>query len=127
MRLYGVTWSAYVSNSQSAGIGQAAASLSRDSKRDAWSAGYSAVPMSVNGVRADGIAMPARPRWLAAGPCPSGVTCRRALTRIALGEHTLAATHARIGRTIEVSLASFPPRRLRIVGHRRVSHAERMP
>jgi putative ABC transport system permease protein len=36
--------------------------------------------------------------------------------QIALGERTLAGIHSRIGAVIEVSLASFRPRRLRIVG-----------
>jgi FtsX-like permease family len=36
--------------------------------------------------------------------------------QIALGEHTLAAIHARIGATVEVSLAGFRPGRLKIVG-----------
>jgi hypothetical protein len=113
--LYGVTWSAYVSNSQSAGIGQAAGSLRRDSSVTAWSAGYSAVPISVSGVRADGIAMlPGHGGSLL--PVPVQGHLPTGADQIALGEHTLAAIHARIGSVIEVSLASFPPSRLRIVG-----------
>jgi putative ABC transport system permease protein len=35
---------------------------------------------------------------------------------IAVGERTLAAMHARLGQSVAVSLAGFPPRRFRIVG-----------
>jgi ABC-type lipoprotein release transport system permease subunit len=113
--LYGVTWSAYVSNSQSTGIGQAASSIGSDSGVTAWSAGYSAIPMSISGVRADGIAMlPGHGGSLL--PVPIRGHLPTGAGQIALGEHTLAAIHARIGATVEVSLAGFRPGRLKIVG-----------
>ena len=56
-RLYGVTWDAYVSNTQQRGIEAAIRSLTGRPGVTAWSAGYSGVPLTVQGVRADAIAM----------------------------------------------------------------------
>jgi ABC-type lipoprotein release transport system permease subunit len=114
-RLYGVTWDAYVSNAQQGGVEGAIRGLADRPGVAAWSAGYSGVPLTVKGVRADGIAMqpghhgnllPVPMR----GQLPSGPG------EIAVGEGTLAAMHARIGQTVPVSLAGFPPRSFRVVG-----------
>jgi ABC-type lipoprotein release transport system permease subunit len=114
-RLYGVTWNALVSNTQQRGIGEAVGSLARRPSVTAWSAGYSGFPLSIRGVRADGIAM--LPGHHAAllpvtlqGHLPHGPG------EIAVGERTLAAIHAHVGQTIKVSLGGFRPGLLRIVG-----------
>jgi ABC-type lipoprotein release transport system permease subunit len=114
-RLYGVTWDAFVSNTQQRGISAAANSLGRRPSVTAWSAGYSGFPLSIRGVRADGIAMlPGHHAALLP------VTLQGHLPRrpgeIAVGERTLAAIHAHVGQTIKVSLGGFRPGPLRIVG-----------
>ena len=48
-RLYGVTWSAYVSNTQQGGIAGAVPGLARRPSVTAWSAGYSGFPLSIRG------------------------------------------------------------------------------
>ena len=114
-RLYGVTWDAFVSNTQQRGIGEAAHSLARRPSVTAWSAGYSGFPLSIRGVRADGIAMlPGHHATLL--PVALQGHLPRGPGEIAVGERTLAAIHARVGQTIKVSLGGFRPGRLRIVG-----------
>jgi hypothetical protein len=114
-RLYGVTWDAFVSNTQQRGIGEAARSLGRQPSVTAWSAGYSGFPLSVRGVRADGIAMlPGHHAALL--PVALQGHLPRGPGEIAVGERTLAAIHARVGQTVKVSLGGFRPGRLRIVG-----------
>jgi ABC-type lipoprotein release transport system permease subunit len=114
-RLYGVTWDAYVSNAQQRGVEGAIRGLADRPGVAAWSAGYSGVPLTVAGVRADGIAMQPghrgdlRPVPMR-GHLPSGPG------EIAVGEGTLAAMHARVGQTVRVSLAGFPSRPFRVVG-----------
>lgn len=114
-RLYGVTWDAFVSNTQGRGIGVAASSLAGRPGVTAWSAGYSGFPLSVRGVRADGIAMlPGHHGALL--PVPLQGQLPRGPGEITVGERTLAAMHARIGQMMKVSLGGFRPHRLRIVG-----------
>jgi ABC-type lipoprotein release transport system permease subunit len=114
-RLYGVTWDAYVSNTQQRGVGEAIRGLTGHPGVTAWSAGYSGVPLTVGGVRADAIAMlPGHHGDLL--PVPMQGRLPRGPGEIAVGEGTLAAMHARIGQGVPVSLAGFPPGRFRIVG-----------
>ena len=114
-RLYGVTWDAFVSNTQQRGIGEAVHSLARRPSVTAWSAGYSGFPLSIRGVRADGIAMlPGHHGALL--PVTLQGHLPRGPGEIAVGERTLAAIHARVGQTIKVSLGGFRPGLLRIVG-----------
>ena len=114
-RLYGVTWDAFVSNTQQRGIGEAVHSLARRPSVTAWSAGYSGFPLSIRGVRADGIAMlPGHHAALL--PVTLQGHLPRGPGEIAVGERTLAAIHARVGQTIKVSLGGFRPGLLRIVG-----------
>jgi ABC-type lipoprotein release transport system permease subunit len=114
-RLYGVTWDAYVSNTQQHGVEGAIRGLTGRRGVTAWSAGYSGVPLTVRGVRADAIAMlPGHHGELL--PVPMRGHLPRGPREIAVGEGTLAAMHARIGQTVPVSLAGFPPGRFRIVG-----------
>jgi ABC-type lipoprotein release transport system permease subunit len=114
-QLYGVTWDAYVSNTQGRGIDVAARSLAGRPTVTAWSAGYSGFPLSVRGARADGIAMlPGHHGALL--PVAVQGHLPRGPGEITVGERTLAAMHARIGQTIKVSLGGFRPRPLRIVG-----------
>ena len=114
-RLYGVTWDAFVSNTQQRGIGAAASSLAGQPGVTAWSAGYSGFPLSIRGVRADGIAMlPGHHAALL--PVALQGHLPRGPGEIAVGERTLAAIHAHVGQTIKVSLGGFRPGPLRIVG-----------
>ena len=48
-RLYGVTWDAFVSNTQQRGIGEAARGLAGRPSVTAWSAGYSGFPLGIRG------------------------------------------------------------------------------
>ena len=114
-RLYGVTWNGYISNAGLGGISQAADSMASDRAVAAWAAGYSGAPLTVQGVRADAIAllpghhgslMPV----LTQGHLPRGPG------QLTVGQRTLAAVHAHLGERLEVSLAGFRPRRLTIVG-----------
>jgi putative ABC transport system permease protein len=114
-RLYGVTWDAYVSNIQGGGIGAVVGSVARGPSVTAWSAGYSGFPLSVRGVRADGIAMlPGHHGALL--PVVLQGHLPRGPGEIAVGERTLAAIHARVGQTVKVSLGESRPGLLRIVG-----------
>jgi ABC-type lipoprotein release transport system permease subunit len=114
-RLYGVTWDAYVSNTQQRGIGRAVRSLAGRSSVTAWSAGYSGFPLSVRGVRADGIAMLPGHHGALLPVVLQGHLPRRP-GQIAMGERTLAAIHARVGQSVKVSLGGFRPSLLQIVG-----------
>jgi hypothetical protein len=114
-RLYGVTWDAHVSNMRDGGISQAARGAASDPAVAAWAAGYSSPPLTIDGVRADSIALlPGHHGSL------SPVLVQGHLPRnpgeIAVGERTLAAMHGRIGQTVAVSLGSFRARQFRIVG-----------
>ena len=114
-RLYGVTWDAYVSNTQQHGVGGAIRGLTGRPGVTAWSAGYSGVPLTVGGVRADAIAMlPGHHGDLL--PVPVQGHLPREPDEITVGEKTLAAMHARIGQTVAVSLDGFRPGRYRIAG-----------
>ncbi len=114
-RLYGVTWDAYVSNTQQHGVEAAIRGLTGRPGVTAWSAGYSGVPLAVRGVRTDGIAMlPGHHGNLL--PVPVQGHLPREPDEITVGERTLAAMHARIGQTVAVSLDGFRPGRYRIAG-----------
>ena len=113
--LYGVTWNAYVSNAQQAGISGAVRSASRDPAVAAWDTGYIGAPLAIEGVAADAIAMlPGHDGSLL--PVTLQGRQPRGPGEITLGERTLAAIHAHIGETVSVSLAGFRPHRLTIVG-----------
>ena len=114
-RLYGVTWDAYISNTQQHGVEAAIRGLTGRPGVTAWSAGYSGVPLTVQGVPADAIAMlPGHHGDLL--PVPVRGHLPGGPDEITVGEKTLAAMHARIGQTVAVSLDGFRPRRYRIVG-----------
>ena len=114
-RLYGVTWDAYVSSTQQHGVEGAIRGLTGRPGVTAWSAGYSGVPLTVGGVRADGIAMlPGHHGDLL--PVPVQGHLPREPDEITVGEKTLAAMHARIGQTVAVSLDGFRPGRYRVAG-----------
>ena len=81
----------------------------------AWSAGYSGFPLSVRGVRADGIAMLPGHHGALLPVVLQGHLPRRP-GEIAMGERTLAAIHARVGQSVKVSLGGFRPSLLQIVG-----------
>ena len=114
-RLYGVTWDAYVSNTQQNGVEGAIRGLTGRPGVTAWSAGYSGVPLTIRGVRTDAIAMlPGHHGSLL--PVPVQGHLPREPDEITVGERTLAAMHARIGQTVAVSLDGFRPGRYRIAG-----------
>ena len=114
-RLYGVTWDAYVSNTQQHGVEGAVRGLTGRPGVTAWSAGYSGVPLMVRGVRTDGIALlPGHHGNLL--PVPVQGHLPRGPGEITVGEKTLAAIHARIGQTVAVSLVGFRPGHFRIAG-----------
>ena len=114
-RLYGVTWDAYVSNTQQHGVEAAIRGLTGRPGVTAWSAGYSGVPLTVQGVPTDAIAMlPSHHGDLL--PVPVRGRLPRGPDEITVGEKTLAAMHARIGQTVAVSLDGFRPGPYRIVG-----------
>ncbi|MGP8000906.1 MAG: FtsX-like permease family protein [Streptosporangiaceae bacterium] len=114
-RLYGVTWDAYVSNAGQSGISQAARSMASDPAVAAWATGYSSAPLTVQGVRADAIALlPGHHGSLL--PVLTQGRLPRGPDQLTVGERTLAAAHAHLGERLEVSLAGFRPHRLTIVG-----------
>jgi ABC-type lipoprotein release transport system permease subunit len=114
-RLYGVTWDAYVSNTQQHGVEAAIRGLTGRPGVTAWSAGYSGVPLTAGGVRADAIALlPGHHGDLR--PVPVRGHLPLGPDEITVGEKTLAAMRARIGQTVAVSLDGFRPGRYRIVG-----------
>jgi len=114
-KLYGVTWDAFVSNTQQAGIGPAARSAASDPAVAAWVTGYSGAPLTMRGVRADVIALLPGHRASLLPVLTQGHLPGRP-GEIVVGARTLAAMHARLGETVAVSLGSFRAHRLKIVG-----------
>jgi hypothetical protein len=114
-RLYGVTWDAYVSNLESSGVSLAARSIAGDPAVAAWATGYSSVPLTIGGVSAGAVALlpghhASLQPVLVRGHLPLGPG------EIAIGERTLAAAHGHLGESLAVSLATFRPHRLKVVG-----------
>jgi FtsX-like permease family len=105
-RLYGVTWDAVVASVQFSGLGPAAQSVARDPEVSAWSGIYLSIPLEIRGVQVGAIA---------AGQHPGGLLTALPVQGrlpdqpgdIVLGARTLAAIHARIGETVEVSVAGL--------------------
>jgi hypothetical protein len=113
--LYGVTWDAYVSNTQQSGITPAVRSIARDPAVAAWTTGYSGAPLDIQGVRAEAVALlPGHHGSLL--PVPVRGHLPRGPREITVGERTLAAMGARIGETVPVSLAGSRAQPLKIVG-----------
>jgi hypothetical protein len=106
-RLYGLQWDAFVANVQNASMSAAAASVAHDPRVTHWTGTYMAVPIQVNGVRVDAVTT---------GPGPDGPLVAVPLAGrvpqgpadIVLGARTLAATGARIGDTVRVSVSGMP-------------------
>jgi hypothetical protein len=106
-RLYGLQWDALVANVQNASMSAAAASVASDPRVAHWTGTYMTVPLQVNGVRVDGVST---------GPGPDGPLVAvplagngpREAGDIMLGARTLAATGARIGDTVHVSISGMP-------------------
>lgn len=106
-RLYGLQWDAFVANVQNASMSTAAASVAHDPQVAHWTGTYMAVPIQVNGVRVDAVTT---------GPGPDGLLVAVPLAGrvpqgpgdIVLGARTLAATGARIGDTVRVSVSGMP-------------------
>ena len=115
-RLYGVTWDAYVSNTQQHGVGRAIRGLTGRPGVSAWSAGYSGVPLRPSGACGPTRSPCCPVTTVTCCPCPCRGICPASRTRSRSGEKTLAAMHARIGQTVAVSLDGFRPDRYRIAG-----------
>ena len=106
-RLYGLQWDAFVANVQNATMSAVAASVASDPRVAHWTGTYMAVPLQVNGVRVDAVTT---------GPGPDGPLVAVPLAGrvpqgpgdIVLGARTLAATGARIGDTVHVSISGMP-------------------
>jgi len=113
--LYGVTWDAYVSNLRNTGVTSAVRGLNSDPGVTAWATGYSGVPVSIGGVRADAIAM-APGHGGSVLPVPVQGRLPHGPGELAIGQRTLTALHTSIGATVRVALGSFRPRPFRIVG-----------
>jgi FtsX-like permease family len=103
-RLYGVTWDAIVGSVQFAGLGPAAQSVARDPQVAAWSGIYLSIPLEIRGVQVGAMAAVQRPGGLLIAVPVQGRLPDQA-GEITLGQRTLAAIHARIGETVEVSIA----------------------
>ncbi len=117
-RLYGANWDAYVTSNQGAGtsVDPALPVLEADPRVEAISAGDAGVPIAVNGVKADGIAVDA-----VRGPSlmPEALNGRRPTgdREVMLGTLTLATLHKHIGDTVALSFAEVPkPQTFTIVG-----------
>ena len=114
-RLYGVTWGAYVSNTRNLGVSQAARGVAHDPAVAAWAVGYTGAPLAIQGVAADSIALlPGHNATLL--PVLRQGHLPRGPGEIAVGTRTLAATHANLGETVNVSLGGFRTHPLKIVG-----------
>jgi ABC-type lipoprotein release transport system permease subunit len=114
-RLYGVAWDAYVSNPLGEGVSEAVSSAATDPAVAAWAEGYAGAPLTIRGAGVGSIAllpghngslMPV----LTQGRLPSGPG------EIVLGTRTLAAVGGHLGETVDVSIASFRPHPLKVVG-----------
>jgi len=108
-RLYGVTWDAIVGSVQFDDLGPAAASIARDPQIAEWSTTYTGVPLEIRGVDVSAVTA-GRPAGglLAATPLQGPAPDQPG--DIVLGVRTLAAIHAHVGETVEVSLAGFRQR-----------------
>jgi ABC-type lipoprotein release transport system permease subunit len=117
-RLYGTTWNASVSTLSTfsgQGVSRAVRVVGRDPRVSAFSVGYAGVPLLINGVQADGIAIKAlRGQPVSAplltGRMPSGPG------EIVLGAQTMRSVGGTLGGTVPVSLGNGPVARLRVVG-----------
>ena len=114
-RLYGVAWDAYVSNLLSDGISAAVASAAADPAVAAWAEGYAGAPLTIRGVGMGAIALlPGHNGSLM--PVLTQGRLARGPGEIVLGTRTLAAVEGHLGETVEVSIASFRPYPLTVVG-----------
>ena len=105
-RLYGVTWDAVVASVQFSGLGPAAQSVARDPEVSAWSGIYLSIPLEIRGVQVGAIAVAQHPAGLLTAMPVQGRPPGQP-GDIVLGQRTLDAIHARIGETIEVSVAGL--------------------
>ena len=105
-RLYGVTWDAIVGSVQFYDLGPAARSIAGDREVADWSTTYAAVPVQIRGVQVSAVTAGRPAGGLVAAVPLQGHPPDQA-GDIVLGARTLAAIHARIGETVEVSLAGF--------------------
>lgn len=105
-RLYGVTWDAVVGSVQFDDLGPAAQSIARDPEVTDWSTTYAGVPLEIRGIEVTAVTVGRRAGSLSAATPLQGRTPSRS-GDIVLGVRTLAAIHAHVGETVEVSLAGF--------------------
>ncbi len=114
-RLYGVTWNAIVVNLANEPIGRPAVRAVTDDPQVAqWSGTYLSVPVEIRGVQVGAITNgPGPDGSLAAVPMQGQLPARAG--DIVLGQRTLAAIHARIGQTVEVSVVGLRDRQPRTI------------
>jgi hypothetical protein len=105
-RLYGVTWDAVVGSVQFYDLGPAAQSIASDREVTDWSTTDAGVPLEIRGVQVGAVTVGQHPGGPLAAVPVQGRSPEQA-GDIVLGARTLAAIHARIGQTVEVSLAGF--------------------
>ena len=114
-RLYGVTWDAVISSTNTAQVTPVARIVARDQDVAAWSVGNSDAPLRVNGISVGGIVMSSgRGPSLMAAPAQGRLP--RGPGEIALGTRTLASAHTHVGATVLVSVPSQRPVWFTIVG-----------
>jgi hypothetical protein len=113
-RLYGVTFDAYVATLRTNDV-SAAMSTVRDTPGVADVAlGYAGVPLALDGLRVDGMALTARSSALA----PTVITGRlpTEADEIVLGARTLASLHAHLGSTLSAQVERSRRARVTVVG-----------
>jgi hypothetical protein len=112
--LYGVSWDALVVNVQNASMEPVVHSIGRDPQVSQWSGTYVAVPLQIGSVQVGAITTGPGPDGSLAAVPLQGDPPRQA-GDIVLGQRTLAAIHARIGETVNVSVAGlrrYVPRKI---------------
>jgi hypothetical protein len=105
-RLYGVTWDAIVGSLRFAGLGPAAQSIAHDPEVSAWSSTYLSIPLEIRGVQVGAMTASQHPGGLPTAIPVQGRPPDQA-GDIVLGERTMAAIHAHIGETVNVSVPGF--------------------
>jgi FtsX-like permease family len=113
--LYGVTWDAAVANNSGTGTGPMVATVKHDRQVAAWATGWVGAPLRAGRTSFEAIVleMPGGASFI---PAPATGRLPTTSREIALGTRTLRQLHARVGATVQVSLAEFPARPMTIVG-----------
>jgi FtsX-like permease family len=113
--LYGVTWDAVVTNNSGTGVGPMMATVKHDRQVVAWATGWAGAPLRAGRTSFEAIVLE-MPGGASFVPAPVIGRLPATSREIALGTRTLRQLHARVGATIQVSLAESPARPMTIVG-----------